>query len=462
VRRTIFLFLVLFGAYAATLGLHAFGRSQYAGDEPHYLLAAKSLVDDGDVDVLDEFRTRGYTGFYPYPLDRQGRLHGGRLNEPHGVGFPLLIAPAYALGGAHGVELFLALIAALAVCLSYRLALRVVPDPWAIAAALAVGLSPPFLAYGTAVYPELTAGACLAGAALLALRMDVRPRGREAFGCFALLGALPWLGTKFVPAGVVIGWFAARALWRARRRTLAIGSVELAGFSVALFVGINEALYDGLTPYGSAETTTHASSPGDYLERTYRLVALFIDRDYGLLRWAPVLALAFAGVWWLWHSRREQVARAVPAVREIELTAGLCAAALGAQVVVAAFLAPTMFGFWFPGRHLLAALPLAVPLVAWGWRHAPHVGAVLAALTAAASIWLYVDVRWAGGTLVADRPDAPFGPLIGVFPFFDGSIWPSLVAGAVGAGLLVLAAREALALRHSRQTAGATRATYSG
>ncbi len=132
-RRTAALFLVLFGAYAATLGLHAFGSSDYGGDEPHYLLAAKSLVDDGDLDVSDDYRARGYDAFYPYRLDRQGKSSEGRLNEPHGVGFPLLIAPAYAIGGAHGVEVFLAPVAALAVALAYRLALRVVPDPWAIA-----------------------------------------------------------------------------------------------------------------------------------------------------------------------------------------------------------------------------------------------------------------------------------------------------------------------------------------
>src|SRR5215212_5790507 len=126
--------MVLFGAYAATLGLHAFRASDYGGDEPHYLLAAKSLVDDGDIDVSDDYRAKGYQAFYPYPLDRQGKPNKDRLNEPHGVGFPLLIAPAYAVDGATGVEVFLALVAALALTLAYRLTLRVVPDPWAIAA----------------------------------------------------------------------------------------------------------------------------------------------------------------------------------------------------------------------------------------------------------------------------------------------------------------------------------------
>jgi hypothetical protein len=462
VRRTAALWLLLFGVYAATLGLNAFGVSDYGGDEPHYLLAAESIVEDGNLDVNDEYASRAYEDFYPYELDKHGEETQGQLNEPHGAGFPLLIAPAYALGGAKAVELFLAAIAAMAVALAYRLALRMVPDPWAIGAALAVGLSPPFLAYGTAVYPELSAGAALAGAALLALRLDDRPSFGDAFGCFALLGTLPWLGTKFVPAGLVIGYIGARALWRVRRRTLAIGSVELSLFSVAFYVGINEALYGGPTPYAAevtGETATDASFPGGYLERAYRLVALFIDREYGLLRWAPVFLLAFAGLWLLWRSRRDRLARAVPAVREIELTAGLCAAAIGAQLVVAAFLAPTMFGFWFPARHLLAALPLAIPLVAWGLRFAPRLGAALTLLTLAGSVWLYIDVR-AGGELVTDRPDAPFGPLVELFPLFepDGG-WAYWLAAGIAAAIALLILREA---RHSRQMAGATRATYSG
>jgi hypothetical protein len=233
--------------------------------------------------------------------------------------------------------------------------------------------------------------------------------------------------------------------------------------SIVVFASANEALYGGPTPYSAADPGqdgTGADFPGGYVDRIYRLAALFIDREFGLLRWAPVFALAGVGLWQLWHTRREHLARLIPAHARAETTAGLCAAAAGVQLLVAAFLAPTMFGFWFPPRHLVAALLLAVPLVAWGLRRAPRAGAVLAAIGIGASAWLYADVRWGAGGLAAGRPDAPWGPLERAFPLFDdGNPAGFAVAGALAAGLAALAF---FAWRSSRQAAGATRTKYSG
>lgn len=438
-RRAAVLWVLVFAAYASTLGLDAFGASQYGGDEPHYLLTAKSIAEDGDVDLLDDYRARAYSAFFPYDLEPHGRLTDGRLDEPHGVGFPLLVVPAFAAGGAKGVEIFLAALGALAIVLGYALALRAVPDPWAFGAALAVGLSPPFLAFGTAVYPELVAGGALAGAALLALRIGERPTRTGTVSCFLLLGVLPWLGTKYLPGGVVVGAYAVHALRAGQRGLLAFGGVEVAALSVAFYVGVNNALYGGPTPYSAdvaGQTATDAAFPGGYLERAYRLVALWIDREYGLLRWAPFLALAFAGGWLLWRSRRDRLSAALPSHRRAETAALLCAAVVLAQTGMAAFLAPTMFGFWFPGRHMLAGLVLAVPLAAWGLRHAPRLGTALATVGVAASGWVWIDVRHSGGGLVGPLPDAPLGPLVDVLPLYGESAWPYGLAGAIGAALL--------------------------
>src|SRR4051794_15664386 len=84
-RRAAALGLLLFAVYASTLGMHAFGRSDYGGDEAHYLLTAKSIVEDGNPDLRDEYATRAYAEFYPYDLMPHGSLTSGRVNEPHGV-----------------------------------------------------------------------------------------------------------------------------------------------------------------------------------------------------------------------------------------------------------------------------------------------------------------------------------------------------------------------------------------
>ncbi|MBA3746100.1 MAG: hypothetical protein H0W96_01235, partial [Solirubrobacterales bacterium] len=126
-RRALAVWFVLMAAYAATIGLHAFGDSQFGGDEPHHLLTAESIVSDRDVDLRDEYATRAYRAWYPYVLERHGRLTNGQANEPHGIGFALLIAPAYALGGTLAVQLLMAAIAALAFTLGAAVARRVVP-----------------------------------------------------------------------------------------------------------------------------------------------------------------------------------------------------------------------------------------------------------------------------------------------------------------------------------------------
>ena len=92
-------------AFAAALAVYSLSAWRAApmipgGDEPHYLLAAKSIVEDGDIDVKDEFGRIAYGEFYPYLLDRHGGETDGRLHKPPGLGVPLLIHPAYAVAAA--------------------------------------------------------------------------------------------------------------------------------------------------------------------------------------------------------------------------------------------------------------------------------------------------------------------------------------------------------------------------
>jgi hypothetical protein len=415
--RSLAVWAVLFAAYAATLGVDAAGSDDYAGAEPRYLLAAESIVSDGDVDLTDEFRTRAYAPFHRGELRPEGRVVLGRRLEPQGVGFAALIVPAYAIGGASGVALFLAAVAALAFVLGARLAQRIVPEPWATAAALVVGLSPPALAHATAVYPELTAGAMLAGAVLCALRVRERPDLVSAVIGATLLALLPWLGPKYLlPAAPVA---IALVRWTARRgrRTAALAAAEIMVASLVVYATINDRLYSGLVPSAvaaSGDPPTGADTLGDYLGRAPRLAALCLDRDVGLVRWAPVLLLVLFSVWLLWRARRAHLARAVAEHADAEAAAGLSLLVCGAVLLVAAFAAPTL-----TGRHLVVAFPVAVGLVAWGLRHAPRTGGVLAALTLLASVWLVAAFALGSAEgWLHPGVDAPYGPLVDLLPRF--------------------------------------------
>ena len=276
-RRALALWLILlFGIYAATLGLDAFGNSEYGGDEPHYLLAAESIVEDGDVDVKNQYAERAYDGLLSLRARQHGRETEGRLHEPHGVGLPAADRPrvrARRRAGRRAVPRGYRRAGGGARLPAGRCASSPTRGRWA--RRWRSGLSPPFLAYGTAVYPELTAAAALAGAALLAARL-------ESACCAPRRVRLPRAARHAALAGHEV-----RARRHRDRRVCrplgAAGAPAHAGasasaswplFSAALYVGINEALYGGPTPYAAdvpGETATDASFPGGYLARAYRL-----------------------------------------------------------------------------------------------------------------------------------------------------------------------------------------------
>ena len=445
--RVFAVWAVLFAAYAATLGVDAIGSGDYAADEPRHLLAAESIVSDGDVDLTDEFETRAYADFHPQALRPQGRVGLGRRLEPQGFGFALLIAPAYALGGAQGVELFLAAVAALGFALATLVARRIVPEPWASAAALLVGLSPPALAHATTVYPDLMAGTMLAGATLAALRVRERADLGSAVAGATLLALLPWLGPKYLLPAAPVAFALVRWTARQGRRTAALAAAEIMVASLVVYVTLNDRLYGGITPSSVAASgapATGASSPGDYLERIPRLAALWIDRDVGLLRWAPVLLLSGFAAWLLWRSRREHLARVVAERADAEAAAALALLVCAGVVAAAAFAAPSLAGDWFPARHLAAGLPLAAALAAWGLRHAPRTGAALGALTLLGSLWLVIAFAFGNADgWVHPGVDAPLGPAVELLPRAGvGSLGFAVLASVLAAALAALVARE--------------------
>ena len=402
-------FFLCLAFYLAGAGLPAGSGNELRGDEAHTLLTTVSLVDDGDFNLANNYASRDWLLFDGPVLTPKAYVVGGRLLEPQGIGFPALIAPAYAVGGIRGVEFFLAVIAALGMAAAVSIARRLAPDPWASGAVLAVGLSPPAVVAATTISPAATIAALIAGAAALALRCRESVTRAAPLGAGLLLALVPWIGPVGLLPGAVVAVALFRWLRRRRRGWAGLVALELIFVSLVFYVTVNGRLFGGITPLAASNepgAPFGAESAADYFARLPRLAGLWLSPEVGILLFAPVLVLAFVSLWQLWHSRRERLARALPEAIDLEVATGFAALICAAAVFTAVLLLP-----WFadraPGEALATVLPVAGALCAWGMRKLPAVGIALAAIGILLSLWLLI-----AGHLAQDAGlSPPAGPL---------------------------------------------------
>ena len=363
---------------------------------------------------------RDLASFYPGDL----RPAGGPAQRPaaraDGIGFPLLIAPAYALGGAIGVELLLAALAALAFVLAAPLARRLVPEPWATGGAARRGAlaararlrrrrSRPTLAAG-ALSPARRCSRCACARAPAAA---ARVRGARCSSRAAVAGGEVRRARRRRSRSPLARWL------RRRRRGLAgFVALEVVSSRSSSTSRSTTASTAGFTPYAARLTRapTGASGAARTSRALPRLLGLWIDRDVGLLRWAPFAALPSSRSGCSWRSRRERLARALPTRSTSRSTAAFYVAICGATLVVAAFLAPTIAGPGSPAAtHVL--LPPGAALAAWGLRRVPRAGRVLAALTLVASVWVVAVARFdADGAVSPPHGPQPWAGIERVLP----------------------------------------------
>ncbi len=377
--------LVALAAALAGLGVRATYGARTTSDEPHYLLTALSLAEDGDLDLADELAEERWRPFHEVDLPIQERvLADGRMVSPHDPLLPLLAAPAMAVGGWAAVKVLLAVVAGATAAATTLLATRrfgVAPIVAGAVTATAFA-SWPLAGYGAQVYPELLAA--LATVVGTGAATTTRPGRRHAVVLVLAVVALPWLAVKYVPVGMAI---AVVALWRWRlHRRLVATCVAVLGVAVVVWLVVHQVVWTGWTPYASAD---HFAARGEFsvvgfrpdpVGRSRRLVGLVLDRDFGLAAWQPAWLAAPAGIA---VGLRSGTGRATVAV-------------VAAGWATATFVALTMHGWWLPGRQVVVVLPLVAVLVAaWldatTWRWARPVVALAGLLGVVTFGWLVVD-----------------------------------------------------------------------
>jgi len=412
---------------AAALGTGV--RSTYGGqaavDEPQYLLTALSLWEDppwqGDsLDISDELAAERWRAYHDAELPMQTEmLTGGRQVSPHDPLLPLLLAVPIGLAGDLGwlaAKLTLAVLAGAVAALAVWVAVRRfgVPSLLAGAGMAVLAASPPLAVYGQQVYPEVPA----AGAVLVLVAAGTGPLDRRGLvAAAAALTALPWLSVKYAPVAAVLALLILWRLARAGRSAAVLGLAGGLAVAAAGYLGLHQLWYGGLTVYAAGDhfaETGELSVMGvepDYAGRSLRLVALLVDNSYGLAAWAPVWLLAVVA---LAAVARGLVDRAAdgPFARPAGMAFLLLPVATG--WALATWAAYTMHGFWWPGRQVVAVLPLAGIALLWWLAHLAGplqraLAAVLAGVGMLATAALLVDgwareITWVSGFERVDNP----------------------------------------------------------
>jgi streptogramin lyase len=419
-RWMILCFALTFLIYLALVPQVLLYSSPPTGDQPFYLMDTLSLVQDGDLELSNNYDNHDYDTFYQlaphppgfvgmdafYPLPGQFAATPARPpNERyafHLPGLPVLLVPAWIIGGWFGLwwPATIVLMCGLGALLATNVFLLAheVTGRLAIAVAvwLPVAFSNPVMSYSYLIFTELPVGLLL----IYAVRRLARGWGANRPGHLLLVGVciayMPWLAWRCV---LIAGPLLLYALiqWGRDRRARTTGAKDGAPaeaalprrntgqpwtvgvllapvvLSAGLLGGYHLFLYGRLLPELSVPELGNRSpfhwpwAGGEDLAQFARTAfALLFDRQMGLLIFAPIYLLAAVGLIALFQSRR-------PADRRLLAVLGLVALPYLGLI--------TAFEFWNglwcpPARYLLTLAPLlAAPLAM--------------SLAALAGSWLY-------------------------------------------------------------------------
>lgn len=399
-------FFVVMAVLFSALAAHFVPRMDASGDEPHYLLMAKSLWLEHDLDLRDNYAREDWREFRSGPTEPHyaAPRKDGRPFPGHAPGLPFLLAPIYAIGGRLACAFFLGLcvagVGALAVGIARAEGLR--PGSSLLAGLLAAG--PPLAAFALHIYTEAAATLALFAAYAL-LRFGRGPLPSCAAAVLAC--ALPFLHPRMALVSMAIAFVA--LVYRRQ------GSFRAFALTTALGVMIYDAFWTSV--YGVPTSLgAYGGVPEDAAFNPLRAaIGLLIDRAYGLLPYAP----AFAALLFLpkprpntldgQGARRAEVAMALA----ILLPALLWRMWWGGQSPPARLIAPLtpFLALWVarafdPARALVRHLILAA--LAWSWSLF-----LFAALQPARLLFInrrqrptrMWDALWPGGPLDAVLPD---------------------------------------------------------
>lgn len=429
-RRVFLCTLVVY----AGLGWHVTRATGPLGDEPQYLILAHSLLVDHDIAIGNNFDARDYRLFYQGPIKPHLAAPGinDKVHTFHAPGTAAIVLPGYAIAGYRGAVLTMALVAALAVAVQFRLALALAGPHAALLTWFATGFTIPFAPFSWSIYSEMPAALLTALAAWW--MWSPLPRARIWWLRGMALAIFPWLHLKFILLFICL--VASLALRLRRHIGSAIALAAPLALSVMVWLYSFYVRYGGFNPIRPYQTDSGGEVQLNVANSIRVILGLLFDRAFGVLPYSPIFLLVVVGWWYLIRDRN---------------TRGLAVGLTAALAVLLASLTRT-FGWWggasAPARFLVPAVPLVVPMLAVAFRELRQpawralgllalfwsIGSFVA-MTAIPSMRLLYNGRTSTGRLFETMQGD--GPVSFVLPSFVSSDWqsalPSLAVSVVAA-----------------------------
>lgn len=301
-----------------TLTTH--GKYSVMGDEPHYLIVTQSLLADRDLDVRNNHEQRqgilfGSDGLVPGPHVLETR--GGQLFSVHDIGVSVTLLPVYAVARRLAelppehvlkrfrmspglfayalISLFLIGLTAVACALTHGALLdRNTSAGIATGVTLILWLSPPVLSNAFVVFPEVFALLATAGIVRFSARMQIT--GGALCAAALVLGLLPWFHRKYVLYAfallLVLAWIQRKSVQQQKPPYLFLSCAAFAAPLMALAAWS----WQHWGTFGGPLTAERI--PFSWAALKSGSLGLLVDRENGLLVWAPVY-LVLPAAWML-------------------------------------------------------------------------------------------------------------------------------------------------------------------
>lgn len=255
------------------------------GDEPHYLITIKSMVEDGDFLLENNYlNPKPEAETWPYGMHVRIGVDG-HFYSTHGIGLALLLSPSYKVGGLIGCFIVMSIISTLVNAFIFKICFSMLKDTKAaLISSLAFGFSTPILTFSNKLFPELPMA--LIVLICFYLSMDISSI-TKSFLMGLLLGFSLFLKEAYALIALVF------IIYVLSRLMLKKEFKKLVGFIVPFSILLILLMLYFYSAFNIPITTLQEFKYGNLINGS---LGLLWDGRYGLFIYAPIAYLSFYGV----------------------------------------------------------------------------------------------------------------------------------------------------------------------